>query len=319
MGKREAEMNYWSTETIMQLAGTAVLWLLFFLCTAVLPFRHCRNFCLVSGTNGTERKRVFPKTALCLDADDGTKIDGRASEKTGGRKLSTLRDRFRKDDFSSWSILTGQGERLPSMRTIAAFFPYQILVYELTSRVTLAATRFPIWCELDKMIPVCDFFVLPYLSWHALLPVVGLYLLKTDLTGLRRFIKYLLFTSITTLVVFIVWPTVMPLRPESVEIKGVLSWVLSVVYTVDENTNVMPSMHVIWAFGMLFALWKDKLFSKPVLRVVCFVQTILICISTFMIKQHSVLDVLGAIPFTLAGWFLCYRTRHNIRDRKPGE
>ena len=34
---------------------------------------------------------------------------------------------------------------------------------------------------------------------------------------------------------------------------------------------------------------------------------VLICISTFMIKQHSVLDMIGALPFALIGWAMTYR------------
>ena len=46
------------------------------------------------------------------------------------------------------------------------------------------------------------------------------------------------------------------------------------------------------------------LLSKLVAAIL--VVAILICLSTVFVKQHSILDVLCALPVCALGWWLCY-------------
>jgi membrane-associated phospholipid phosphatase len=63
---------------------------------------------------------------------------------------------------------------------------------------------------------------------------------------------------------------------------------------------------VIWAVGSMIALGRTKYFSSKAGRLLLFFITFMISVSTFMIKQHSVIDVIGAMPFCLLGWYFSY-------------
>ena len=51
--------------------------------------------------------------------------------------------------------------------------------------------------------------------------------------------------------------------------------------------------------------------QKPVWQVLNIVSMLLICISTVFLKQHSVIDVLAAIPVCGIGYLLGFRVREN--------
>ena len=220
-----------------------------------------------------------------------------------------LLSRLDKDDFTAWYIKTSDGEKLISVKQILIFIPCYLAAYVVTSRGIPIDKCYPVYCHIDEMLPVCNLFVIPYITWHAMIPFLAIYFFKTDLNAFRRMAKYFMYTIFMVMPVFILFPSCMPLRPSYVEVKGALSWILSVIYTLDVNTNVCPSVHVLWGIGMLFAVWDDKRFSNVKWRVFWTVITVLICASTFMIKQHSVIDVAAALPFVFAGWFICYRKR----------
>ena len=65
-------------------------------------------------------------------------------------------------------------------------------------------------------------------------------------------------------------------------------------YAFDTNTNVCPSIHVIGAVACLAAGWHSRRFGTPLWRAVFTVITVLICLSTVFLKQHSAPDVFAA-------------------------
>ena len=89
------------------------------------------------------------------------------------------------------------------------------------------------------------------------------------------------------------------------------------IYTIDTNTNVCPSIHVIGSFAALFALLDSGVFHKrPVWQIVCWLITILICASTVFLKQHSALDIVFALPLCLVGYLTCFVHRKEISKKR---
>lgn len=73
--------------------------------------------------------------------------------------------------------------------------------------------------------------------------------------------------------------------------------------------DVCPSIHVLGAMGALFAALWLECFRTPVRRRLWGLLTGLICLPTVFLKQHSVLDIVAALPLAgLAGW-LCFGRR----------
>ena len=86
-----------------------------------------------------------------------------------------------------------------------------------------------------------------------------------------------------------------------------MTHVAAALYQVDTSTNVCPSIHVIGSFAVLFASYDCKRLSSLGWRIFFWVSTVLISISTVVLKQHSVVDVAAAIPVSIVGYWLVYR------------
>ena len=68
----------------------------------------------------------------------------------------------------------------------------------------------------------------------------------------------------------------------------------------DTSTNVCPSIHVASTLAILFAVWRSHIWHHRKLVVGgCTLLTVLICLSTLFLKQHSVVDVLCGIALTV--------------------
>ena len=111
------------------------------------------------------------------------------------------------------------------------------------------------------------------------------------------------------MLVYVIFPNCQELRPDLFERDNVFTRFISAFYKFDTNTNVCPSLHVIGSFAVLFCAWHSKLFSTPKWRAAFLSAAIIISLSTVFLKQHSILDVLAAIPICALGYIVVYRDK----------
>ena len=97
------------------------------------------------------------------------------------------------------------------------------------------------------------------------------------------------------------------LRPEVFPRDNALTRFIAGFYVFDTNTNVCPSLHVIGSLAAFFAFWYAPVFSAKKWRIASAIAAFLICISTVFMKQHSVLDVLAALPLCAIAYYFAYR------------
>ena len=162
-------------------------------------------------------------------------------------------------------------------------------------------------CFLDDMIPFNEWFVIPYLTWHPLIAVVMLYTLIYETENFRKLSKYFILTFVVTMVIYIIYPTCLELRPETIPQTFILSDIVRFVYTVDTPENVCPSLHILGMFGMFFWSWDARGKASLFWKIVMVIATVAIVLSTLFMKQHSVVDVIVALPIAFIGWLLCFR------------
>lgn len=151
--------------------------------------------------------------------------------------------------------------------------------------------------KIDSLIPFVPVFIIPYFLWFALIPIMCAYLLFNDE---REFVKtrLMLITGMSVFLLFsAVLPTKLDLRPDVYPTEGLIGFLFARLYSADTPTNVFPSIHVyntcvIW---WSFMQSSGEHSGKPVYRVIVSTISILICLSTMLIKQHSVVDVAGAV------------------------
>lgn len=183
-----------------------------------------------------------------------------------------------------------------------------LLSFILLERLLPAATYNTVWCKLDDLIPFCEWFIFPYMSWHVSLLWMSLYTLAYNIPAFKRFMWYLILTTVLAEIVYVIWPSQQLLRPDLAALgrSNLLTKLCGIIYTVDTNTNVCPSLHCIGGFAILFAALDIPRFRTKGWTVFFVIFALLICASTVFMKQHSIVDFFAAIPVILIGWLAIY-------------
>ena len=186
-----------------------------------------------------------------------------------------------------------------------------LLSFIFIERLTPAAVHHTVYSPLDDMIPFCEWFLIPYLSWHVSLVWISLYTLAYDVEEFKYFMYNLILTTVIAVATYIIWPNQQLLRPDldTLGRSNLFTWGTSIIYTMDTNTNVCPSLHCIGGFAVAISAVSCPRFNRPGWKVFFLIFALLVCASTVFMKQHSIIDFFAAIPVILLGWLLFYLPR----------
>lgn len=161
--------------------------------------------------------------------------------------------------------------------------------------------------RLDEMIPFNEFFIIPYLLWFAFITAAFLYFFFTDVPGFYRLAKFM-FTGMTVfLIISTVFPNGQDLRPMVFARDNIFVDMVRVLYRADTCTNVFPSLHVFNSLSVCIAVHESQALKKH--RCVqwgTYVMAGLIILATMFLKQHSILDVIGACLMACVLYQLVY-------------
>ena len=152
---------------------------------------------------------------------------------------------------------------------------------------------------LDSFIPFIPAFVVPY----AVYPIIGIlpFVVFWKDYGKYRTVALSMATVLAiSIVIFMTFQTSVA-RADFVA-DDLFTWGVSVVYSLDEPLNALPSLHVaIPVIATLFIYAEKRRLGLYILPV-----TILIALSTVFIKQHAILDLIAGLALALAV-FKCRR------------
>lgn len=186
------------------------------------------------------------------------------------------------------------------------FWPLFGLLFLLVERFYPVEQYYVMHHPLDDVIPFCEWFLLPYLFWFVFLVGMHLYTLLYDVAAFRRLMYFIILTYGITLVIYFLFPTCQQLRPIAFERDNPLTRFIAAFYRFDTNTNVCPSLHVVGSFAVMFTAWQSRGLRSRAWKAAFAVTAILISISTVFMKQHSLWDVIAALPICLLGYGLCF-------------
>ena len=149
--------------------------------------------------------------------------------------------------------------------------------------------------SFDQHLPFIEYFIIPYLMWFAFIAAAFLYFFLTDVPGFYRMAKFM-FTGMTVfLIISTVFPNGQDLRPVVFESDNIFVDMVRMLYRADTCTNVFPSLHVFNSLGVCVAVHESEALKRH--RGVCagtYILAALIILATVFLKQHSVLDGIGA-------------------------
>lgn len=170
---------------------------------------------------------------------------------------------------------------------------------------------------VDDYIPFCEVFVIPYLLWFVYVTWGIVYFALHDRKDYYRLCAFL-FTGMTIfLIISTLYPNGHYLRPAAFKRDNIFTALVQMVYNSDTATNLFPSIHVYNSIGIHLAVMQSKDFrSRPRVRIISGILMVSIILSTMLIKQHSVFDVLTAF-LTAGGMYgLVYARSWEKQPRK---
>ena len=170
--------------------------------------------------------------------------------------------------------------------SLAAFLACEALIKEEICH----SVRLPI----DDVLPFSEGFVVFYVLWYFLIVGSLVWFFIFSERGFCNLLRYMTVCQLIAVVIFILFPNKQDLRPEALPRENVFSYIVGLIHSVDTNTNVCPSMHVCFSVA-LASVWGREA-SRRLTSFIYIILAALISLSTVMIKQHSVLDALFALP-----------------------
>lgn len=194
------------------------------------------------------------------------------------------------------------------------FFILEACINETTPDVHMLNRR------IDEFIPFCEYFIVPYIFWlFYILGACIFMLFKATDKEFHQFAITLISGMSLCLFICMVYPNGVQLRPENLP-DNIFGTIVNYLYMSDTPTNVFPSIHVFNSLAIHISLTKCEALKKHY-SVKCFslITCILICMSTLFLKQHCVIDVIGACGLMVVLYVLIYVVNYKKAPEKQNE
>ena len=194
------------------------------------------------------------------------------------------------------------------------------IMYALTEPLIPESRCHEIHSVLDDMIPFTESFVIWYCFWFLLVFCSLLYFLLYDVESFKRLQVFIMVTQAVAMVVYIIYPSVQHMRPQSFDHQNIFTFVLTIIYGFDTPTGICPSLHVGYSMGIV-STWLKYKGSSPAWKVFIVFAFVMISLSTLFIKQHSAIDVIAALPLGFLAEFMVYNVfyRREKDERVKGK
>lgn len=182
---------------------------------------------------------------------------------------------------------------------------YMVSFYLVEHRTTRMHIMF---CKLDNMIPFCKYFIIPYVLWFLFIAVTVAYFALFNKSRQEYYSLVINLGIGMTVFILVSWiyPNGHFLRP-FINGDGFFDKAVRHLYSVDTPTNVFPSIHVFNSLVCCIALLKnDRCRQHTGLSLGIVLLTVLIILSTVFLKQHSMIDVIGAFVLFFSTYPIVY-------------
>ncbi len=189
-------------------------------------------------------------------------------------------------------------ERLIKNALFFSIVAYYLGGYFLINLYTSTRSTFHhLQLPFEAQIPFHPIFIFGYMS---LFLIIGsTYVLIQDLDFFKKTVKAFYIIVTIHFICFLVFPVEYTLRPDINPQESWMHLVVHFYYWVDLPYNCFPSLHISNAFMCELIL---RRYHKPYGKLFM-PLAVLVCISTIIVKQHYIVDLLAGLPVA----YLVYR------------
>jgi membrane-associated phospholipid phosphatase len=215
------------------------------------------------------------------------------------------------------------GHRI-SLAFMLAMLVGAALLYSITNQLAalIGWSAFDPKTILDDSIPFVYWMMIPYSTLYFYYPMAAWFGIKSE-SMLREnmiFHQMLIMSCWIVFVIFMVLPVEIDLRgnmdiPESIFWKSQFD----MMHSVDEPWNAWPSLHIVQSLLIVLIIrrwFPAKSTIQSLLHGLLWLAWISLVLSTMMVKQHFVFDVVTGLIYGSACWIYWFKP---TLDRIGGE
>lgn len=144
----------------------------------------------------------------------------------------------------------------------------------------------------DDLIPFLPIFVIPYILAYVQWIVGFLLITRTDEKYCKKIFYGEIAAKLIVCLLFVLVPTTM--ERATITESGICADIVAFIYKIDQPMNLFPSIHCLESWICFRGSLNRKYFSIRYAKIMG-LATILVMLSTVFIKQHVILDAVGAI------------------------
>ncbi len=221
-------------------------------------------------------------------------------------------------DYRTFRLSKLNTPQFSHLKLLFGWVVYFVLFF-LTETLIPAEECYPVHSRLDDVIPFHEVFLIPYVFWYVLIVISLLYFLLYDVESFKSLQTFIIITQAAAMAMYIFFPSRQDLRPLVFPRDNFLTQCVALLYSVDTNTGVCPSLHVAYSLGIASVWLKNQTVSRPYRlpwKGFVVIAVILICLSTMFIKQHSAVDFFAALPVCLLAEIIVYGKYWSGRFRR---
>ena len=171
--------------------------------------------------------------------------------------------------------------------------------------------------SLDDLIPFNEYFIVPYLLWFLYVGAAIFYFLITSKEDYYKLCIFLFSGMTISLIICTFFRNGTDLRPVIDPDKNIFTALVAYIYRTDTCTNVFPSIHVYNSIGVHIAVARsERLRGHRLIRLGSGLLMISICMASVFLKQHSVIDLIGAVILAYVIYGIVYGYSWSAQDKK---
>lgn len=181
--------------------------------------------------------------------------------------------------------------------------------------------------EIEDKIPLVPVFIIPYILWWVLIIIVPFYISRKSDKAFMIYVFTFAICFALTFPFYVFFPTAVKIPV--FESTDFFSWLCNFVYSVDiplgaEHSqyylpnNCLPSGHTLASMIIIYTTSTCKKINKG-LKIFIDITMVIVIISTILVKQHVVVDLIAAIIISTLVFFVVryfvnkyYGRRRNI-------
>lgn len=178
-------------------------------------------------------------------------------------------------------------------------FVWNTIVYNGTRIINSGRVYYDITMQIDRDTPFIPEFIVVYLGCFITWTIYYIMCGRVSREYCAKFVAFDLLTRLICAIIFIAFPTC-NVRP-SVEGVDIFEKALICLYNSDAPNNLFPSIHCIVSWNCFVGLRNAGCYKNKTV-VVSFIMAILVFISTVVLKQHVMIDLISAIIVSELCW-----------------